>query len=144
MVSFPQVFHQTTVNNSRLPHTSHIPRSFHPDSITRTILCEQYKSFSSSLCSFLQSPVTSSLLGANYLINSLFSNTLILHLSSNAIDQVLHPYNTTGRIIFLYIWSRKVWITNFFLLIPCLLQSVRRHLVTFVSVVLETCRRYFQ
>ena len=34
------------------------------DFITRTILGEQYKSFSSSLCSLLHSPVTSSLLGA--------------------------------------------------------------------------------
>ena len=35
-------------------------------------------------------------------------------------------------------------ITAFYFLIPCLLQSVRRHLVTVVSVALETCRRYFQ
>ena len=33
------------------------------DFITRTILGEEYKSFSSSLCSLLHSPVTSSLLG---------------------------------------------------------------------------------
>jgi len=31
--------------------------------ITRTIFCEQYRSLSSSLCSFLHSPLTSSLLG---------------------------------------------------------------------------------
>ena len=35
--------------------------------ITRTTLGEQYKSFSSSLCSLLHSPVTSSLLGPNIL-----------------------------------------------------------------------------
>ena len=35
--------------------------------ITRTVLGEQYRSFSSSLCSFLHSPVTSSLLGPNIL-----------------------------------------------------------------------------
>ena len=34
--------------------------------ITRKILCEQYRSFSSSLCSFLHSPVTPSLLGPKY------------------------------------------------------------------------------
>ena len=33
------------------------------DFITRTILVEEYKSFSSSLCNLLHSPVTSSLLG---------------------------------------------------------------------------------
>jgi hypothetical protein len=32
----------------------------------------------------------------------------------------------------------------FFYLIPLLLQSVQRHLVTFVSIVLTTCRRNFQ
>ena len=37
------------------------------DFITRTILGEQYKSFSSSLCTLLHSPVTSSLLGPNIL-----------------------------------------------------------------------------
>jgi hypothetical protein len=36
---------------------------------TRTILGEQYRSLSYSLCSFLQSPVTSSLLGTNILLN---------------------------------------------------------------------------
>ena len=38
------------------------------DFITRTILGEEYKSFSSSLCSLLHSPVTSSLLGPNMFI----------------------------------------------------------------------------
>jgi len=45
------------------------------DLITRTILGKQYKSLSSSLCSFLHSPVTTSLLGPNILLNTLFSNT---------------------------------------------------------------------
>ena len=35
------------------------------DSITRTIFGEQYRSLSSSLCSLLHSPVTSSILGSN-------------------------------------------------------------------------------
>ena len=46
------------------------------DFITRTMLAEEYKSFSSSLCSLLHSPVTSSLLGPNILPNTLFSKTL--------------------------------------------------------------------
>ena len=46
------------------------------DFITRTILGEQYRSFSSSLCSFLHSHVTSSLLGSNILLSTLFPNTL--------------------------------------------------------------------
>jgi len=46
------------------------------DFITRTILGEEYTSFSSSLCILLHSPVTSSLLGPNSLLSTMFSNTL--------------------------------------------------------------------
>ena len=46
------------------------------DFITRTILGEEYKSFSSSICSLLHSPVTSSLLGLNILLNTMFPNSL--------------------------------------------------------------------
>ena len=46
------------------------------DFITRTILGEECRSLSSSLCNFLHSPVTPSLLGPNTLLNTLFSNTL--------------------------------------------------------------------
>ena len=68
------------------------------DFITRTIFCEQYRPLSSSLCSFLHSPVTSSLLGPNILLNTLFSNTLNLRFSLHVSDQVSHPYKTTGKI----------------------------------------------
>ena len=46
------------------------------DFITHTILGDEYRSLSSSLCSLLHSPVTSSLLGPNILLNTIFSNTL--------------------------------------------------------------------
>jgi hypothetical protein len=39
-------------------------------------LGEEYRSFSSSLCDLLHSPVTSSLLGPHILLNTMFSNTL--------------------------------------------------------------------
>ena len=77
------------------------------DFITRTILGEEYKSLSSSLCSFLQSLVTSSLLGPNILLNTLFSNKLSLRSSLNVSDQVTHPYQTTGKIIVLNILILK-------------------------------------
>ena len=48
------------------------------DIITRKILGEQYRSLSSSLCDFLHSPITSSVLCPNILLNTLFSNTLSL------------------------------------------------------------------
>ena len=73
------------------------------DFITRTILGEQYKSFSSSLCNLLHSTVTSSFLGPNILLNTLFSNTLSFLSSRNVSDQASHPYETTGKIIVLYI-----------------------------------------
>ena len=60
--------------------------------ITRTILGEQYKSFSSSLCSLIHSPVTSFLLGPNIFRNTMFSNTLSFLSSRNINDQVSHPY----------------------------------------------------
>jgi hypothetical protein len=59
---------------------------------------KEYRSFSSSLCSFLHSPITSTLLGPNILLNTLFSNTLNLRSSLNVRDQVSHPYKTTGKI----------------------------------------------
>ena len=68
------------------------------DLITRTILGEQYRSLSSSLCSFLHSPVTLSLLGPNILLN-----TLSLRSSLSVSDQVSLPYKTRDKIIVLYI-----------------------------------------
>jgi len=73
------------------------------DFITRTILGEQYRSLSSSLCGFVQFLVTSSLLGTNILLNPLFSNTLKLRSSLNVSDQVSHLHRTTGKIIVLVI-----------------------------------------
>ena len=61
------------------------------DFVTRTILGEEYKSFSSSLCSLLHSPVTSSFLGPNILLRTMFSNTLSFLSSCNVNDQVSHP-----------------------------------------------------
>jgi len=69
--------------------------------ITQIILDEEYRSLNSLLCSFNHSPVNSSLLGPNILLNTLFSNTLSLHSSLNVSHQVSHPYKTTDKIIVL-------------------------------------------
>ena len=61
------------------------------DFITRTILGEEYKSFTSSLCSLLHSPVTSSLLGPNVLLNTLFSNNLSFLSSRNTDRNMCTP-----------------------------------------------------
>jgi hypothetical protein len=55
------------------------------------------------LCIFLHSPVTSSLLGPNILLRTLFSNTLSPCSSLSVRDQVSHPYKIAGRIMVLYI-----------------------------------------
>ena len=66
------------------------------DFITWTIFVEEYRSSSSLLCSFLRSPVTSSLLGPNIPLSRLFSNTLSLRSSLSVSDRVSHPYKTAG------------------------------------------------
>ena len=58
------------------------------------------------------SPVTSSLLGPNIILNTMFSNILSFHSSRNVSDQVSHPYKTKGKIrlyttayyVFAFIW----------------------------------------
>ena len=69
------------------------------DFITRAILGEEYRSFSSSLCNLLHSPVTSSLLGPNILLNTIFSNTLSFLSSLNISDQVSHVFVTQYLIL---------------------------------------------
>ena len=99
-VRFP---HQNPVYTSPLPIRTTFPTHLilH-DFITRKILGEEYRSLSSSLCSFLHSPVTSSLLGPNIHLNTLFSNTIRLHFSLN-VRPISRPYKAAGKIIFLYI-----------------------------------------
>ena len=54
--------HQNPVNASALPHTCYMPCQSHfIDLITLKILGEEYRLLSCSLCSFLHSPVTSSI-----------------------------------------------------------------------------------
>ena len=62
--------------------------------VTRIIFCEHYRSLSCSLCN---SPLTSSHLGPNILLNILFSNTINLLSSLNVSDQVSHLYSTNWR-----------------------------------------------
>jgi hypothetical protein len=102
---FPSGFHTKTLYTPLLsPICATCPAHFILlDLITRTIVGEEYRWLSSSLCSFLYSPVTLSLLGPNILLKTLFSNALSLPSSLNVSDQVLHPYKTTGKIIVMYI-----------------------------------------
>ena len=85
--------HQDPIHPLLLTHTcpAHIILL---DFITRTILGEEYRSFSSSLCNLLLlllSPVTSSLLSPNILLNTIFSSTLSFLFSLSVSDQVSRP-----------------------------------------------------
>jgi len=77
--------------------------------IIQVMFGEEYRSLSSSLCSFLHSPVTLCLLGPNILFDTL--NLCSLSVS----NQVLHLYKTTGKIssvyLSLYFWTAR-WKTE--------------------------------
>ena len=100
--------HQNPVYTSTLPIRATYPTHLILDLITRTILGEECRSLSSSLCSFLHSPLTSSLLGPNILLSTLFSDTLSLSFSYVS-EQVSHPYKTTRKIIGLCILIFIFW-----------------------------------
>jgi len=94
---------QNRVLTSPLPNTCNMSSQSHSSrNVTQTILGKEYTSLS-SLCSNLHSPVTSTLLGPNILLSTLFSNTLSLCSSLNVDDQISHPYTTRGKIVVLCI-----------------------------------------
>ena len=120
MVFFPPVSPPRTYTLPS-PH----PYAPHAQPITLfsilSILGEEYKLFSSSLCNLLHSSVTSSLLGPNILLNTLFSNTLSFLSSRNISDQVSHPSMYIYIYIFIYLliqlMTQHSWKSSF-LLIP--------------------------
>jgi hypothetical protein len=77
-----------------MPRPSHSSQFYYPQSSGWGV-----KIVKPSLWSFLQSPVTPSLLGPNILLKTLFSDTLNLRSSLSVSDQVSHPCKTTGKII---------------------------------------------
>ena len=103
--------HQNSVYTSPLRATcpSHLILL---DLIIRTLLGDEYRSVSSSLCSFIHYAVTSSLLGPNILLSTVLSNTLSLRSYLNESDQVSDPYKTTGENWFLYILIFKFLDSN--------------------------------
>ena len=66
------------------------------DLITWTILCEQYRSVSSSLCSLLHSLATSSLLNPNIFLSTLFSDTFN-YVSPSASETKFHTHKNNRQ-----------------------------------------------
>ena len=96
-VSFPQVSpSKPCICLSSPPYVLHVPPTSFFLILSPEQFGEEYRSLSSSLCSFLFSSVTSSLFGPNILLNTLFANTFSLPSSLNVSDQVSHPYKMTG------------------------------------------------
>jgi len=82
--------HQNPVYASPFPHMCYMAHPFHSSWFYhQTILGEEYRSLSSSLCSFLHSLFTLSHLGPTILLTTLFSNTLSQLSSLNLSDQDL-------------------------------------------------------
>jgi len=88
----PHVLHVPPSHSPRFDHTNNIPWNF-------------------SLCSLLQPPATSSLLGLNIPLSALFSKTLNLRSSLSVRDQVSHLYKTR-KTIFFNILIIKFWETT--------------------------------
>jgi len=96
--------HQDPIHTPLLTHTRHMPspshssRFYHPHNIGWGVHIMELL----VMQSLLHSPVTSSLIGPNILLNTMFSNTLNYVSSRNISDQVSHSYKTTEKIIVLY------------------------------------------
>jgi len=89
---------ESPVRTSPFPHTCHMTRPSHFSRCdNRIILGEEYRSLSSSLCSFLQSllPLRPKYSPKHPILKHLQPTFLSLNVS----DQVSHPYKTTGKII---------------------------------------------
>ena len=101
---FPPVPHQESIRPLSSPIRATCPTNLILlDFITRTKFGEEYKSFSSLLCNLFHSPVSSSLLGPNILLNTIHSDTLSFLSSLNISNQVSHPYiNNKQNCISLY------------------------------------------
>jgi hypothetical protein len=103
VVSFLLAFPPKSYMRSSSPHSCYIPAHLILlDLIILITLGEECELWNSSLCSFLQPPITSSFLGPNILLSTLFNNTLSLCSSLNVRDQVSHPHKTTGKIMILH------------------------------------------
>jgi hypothetical protein len=95
--------HQNPVRMSSYPTSCYMPRKSHSSQYdNQNNIWGRVQSLSSSLCSFVQNPVTASLLDPNILFSTSFSNTVSLRSSLKVSDHVSQPYKT-GKIMFMHI-----------------------------------------
>ena len=110
---FPSGFPTNTLysppHTCYMHHTSHHSRFDLPNNMG-----EEYRTFSSSLRSYLHSSVTSSLLGLNTFLSTLFSDTLSLRSSLSVTDHVIFKIymfkSIMGDKIFCTVSARNPWI----------------------------------
>ena len=98
LLSFLRLPHENLVRTYPLPIRATCPvHLIFLDLITRLIFVEEWHFINSWLCHF-QPPVTSSLLGSNMSMSTLFSKTLILSTFLGVTDKCSRPDKTTkGR-----------------------------------------------
>ena len=148
MVFFPPVSQTNSLNTplSSLTRATWPPHLILLDFITHAILREEYKSFSSSLCNLLQSPVTSSLLGPNILfstISLLYFSTCLEHCCVH--HQKVKMYYTASIIVTLFRWPLGAQVD--LLMRSTIVLNIRRpnciiqHLVSSQSVGGRSVRR---
>ena len=104
--------HQNPEYTSSLPiHATCPAHLILLDFNTRKTLSEN-RTLSSSLCSFLHSPVTSSHLGPNFLLSTLFSNTLSLRSSLSVAPKFHSHTKQQAKLYFCVSQSLNFWIEN--------------------------------
>jgi hypothetical protein len=105
--------HQNPVYNSPISHTCYICHPSHSSKLMpRIIFVEDYGPLSSSLWSFIHSHFTSSLLGRNILLSTLFSNTLSLLYSLKCERPCFTPIQNNWQYctsVYLFVCGLSAW-----------------------------------
>ena len=102
---------QNRVHSYTLSHTCYIPRPSnfsgfdHPKNIWWKI-----KIIKLLIMYFLYSPISSSILGPNILLSTLFTNTLNLRSSISVSDQVSHSHKQQIKLYFCVSYSLYFWL----------------------------------